>query len=152
MTERHERLPRIGVLWRGDRRAEAPAPRADRGLGALYAAFDRLPVVVELVPFSDDAVGEVREQLLALDGVLVWVNPIQDGQNRGLLDQLLRDVSSRGVWVSAHPDVVLQMGTKAVLPRIPATLAGAATPACTGPWTSSPAPSPSGWGGSGGWS
>lgn len=117
MAERHERLPRIGVLWRGDRRAEAPAPHANRGLGALYAAFDRLPVVVEQVPFSDDAVGEVREQLLALDGVLVWVNPIQDGQNRGLLDQLLRDVSSRGVWVSAHPDVVLQMGTKEVLSR-----------------------------------
>ena len=117
MSEGHERLPRMGVLWRGDRRAEAPAPRADRGLGALYAAFDRLPVVVEQVPYSDDAVGEVREQLLTLDGVLVWVNPIQDGQDRRLLDQLLRDVSSQGVWVSAHPDVVLQMGTKEVLSR-----------------------------------
>lgn len=113
MTDR----PRIGVLWRGDRRAEAPAPRADRGLGALYAAFDRLPVVIEQVPYSDDVAEEVREQLLTLDGVLVWVNPIQDGQDRRILDQLLRDVSTQGVWVSAHPDVVLQMGTKEVLHR-----------------------------------
>lgn len=114
VTEGPER-PRIGVLWRGDRRAEAPAPRADRGLGALYAAFGPLPVAVEQVPYSDDVVEEVRQQLLTLDGVLVWVNPIQDGQDRRLLDQLLRDVSSQGVWVSAHPDVVLQMGTKEVL-------------------------------------
>lgn len=74
-------------------------------------------MVVEQVPYSEDAVGEVREQLLALDGVLVWVNPIQDGQDRRFLDQLLRDVSSRGVWVSANPSLVLQMGTKEVLYR-----------------------------------
>ena len=43
------------------------------------------------------------------------MNPIQDGANRGQLDQLLRDVSARGVWVSAHPDVIGQMGTKEVL-------------------------------------
>lgn len=116
MTDQPD-LPRIGVLWRGDRRVDAPAPRADRGLGALYAAFDRLPVVFEQVPYSDDAEAQVREQLLTLDGVLVWVNPIQDGQDRRILDQLLRDVSSRGVWVSAHPDVILQMGTKEVLHR-----------------------------------
>src|SRR6478609_6382003 len=117
MTEGHQRLPRVGVLWRGDRQAEAPAPRTDRGLGVLYAAFGRLPVVVEQVPFSEDAMVEVREQLLGLDGVLVWVNPIQDGRDRRLLDRLLREVTSKGVWVSAHPDVVLQMGTKEVLYR-----------------------------------
>jgi hypothetical protein len=116
MTDRPD-LPRIGVLWRGDRRAEAPTPRADRGLGALYAAFGQLPVVIEQVPYGDDVAEEVRAQLLTLDGVLVWVNPIQDGRDRRTLDQLLRDVSARGVWVSAHPDVALQMGTKEVLYR-----------------------------------
>jgi hypothetical protein len=29
----------------------------------------------------------------------------------------LRDVAARGVWVSAHPDVVQKMGTKEVLHR-----------------------------------
>ncbi|MGY4419516.1 hypothetical protein ACVWY2_001941 [Bradyrhizobium sp. JR6.1] len=49
--------------------------------------------------------------------MLVWVNPIQDGRSRASLDALLRDVASRGVWVSAHPDVILKMGTKEVLYR-----------------------------------
>ena len=113
----HEPRSRIGVLWRGDVRAKAPAPRADRGLDPLYAAFAHLPVDLELVPYDDQAVDEVRTRLLTLDGVLVWVNPIQDGHDRGRLDQLLREVSSRGVWVSAHPDVALVMGTKEVLYR-----------------------------------
>jgi hypothetical protein len=114
MSQERE-APRIGVLWRGDRRAEAPRP--DRGLGPLFDAFARLPVIIEPVPYSDDAAGEVREQLLALDGVLVWVNPIQDGISRARLDPLLREVSAAGVWVSAHPDVIVQMGTKEVLYR-----------------------------------
>jgi hypothetical protein len=108
---------RIGVLWRGDRRAGAPLPRADRGLGPLYEAFGKLPVVLQPVPYADDAVDEVRGQLLSLDGVLVWVNPIQDGANRALLDPILREAADRGVWVSAHPDVILKMGTKEVLFR-----------------------------------
>lgn len=92
-------------------------PSADRGLGPLYEAFAGLPVAIEPVPYSDHAVDEVREQLLALDGAMVWVNPIQDGANRSLLDPLLREVSADGVWVSAHPDVILQMGTKEILHR-----------------------------------
>jgi hypothetical protein len=32
-----------------------------------------------------------------------------------VLDALLREVSARGVWVSAHPDVIARMGTKEVL-------------------------------------
>jgi hypothetical protein len=114
---RERDVPRVGVLWRGDRRADAPLPRADRGLGPLYDAFAAWPVVLEPVPYSDDAVDEVREQLLRLDGVLVWVNPIQDGATRALLDPVLREVSAAGVWMSAHPDVILQMGTKEVLYR-----------------------------------
>jgi len=28
---------------------------------------------------------------------------------------MLREVAAKGVWVSAHPDVILKMGTKEVL-------------------------------------
>jgi hypothetical protein len=107
---------RIGLLYRGERHAELPAT-PNHPLGPLVEAFERLSVATESVVFADDAVDEVRQQLLALDGVLVWVNPIQDGVNRAHLDALLREVSSRGVWVSAHPDVILKMGTKEVLFR-----------------------------------
>ena len=54
---------------------------------------------------------------LAVDGVLVWVDPIHQGQTRSVLDAMLRDVASRGPWVSAHPDVILKMGVKEVLHR-----------------------------------
>ena len=84
-------------------------------LGPLFEAFAELNVATERVVYEDDSIDDVRAQLIGLDGVLVWVNPIQDGANRRLLDGLLRDVSSRGVWVSAHPDVIARMGTKEVL-------------------------------------
>ena len=59
----------------------------------------------------------MQAQLATFDGVLVWVNPIHEGRNRAKLDALLREVAARGVWVSAHPDVILKMGTKEVLHR-----------------------------------
>jgi hypothetical protein len=49
--------------------------------------------------------------------VLVWVNPIHQGRNRTNLDALLREVAARGAWVSAHPDVIIEMGSKEVLHR-----------------------------------
>ena len=106
---------RIGILWRGDRNVGSPSPRPDRQLGPLFDAFDRLGVEVVLVPFTDDAVNEVRQELLTCDGVLAWVNPIQDGANRAQVDAVLRDAAAAGVFVSAHPDVILKLGTKAVL-------------------------------------
>src|SRR4029077_21123667 len=60
---------------------------------------------------------EVREQLLAVDGVLVWVDPLHEGKTRTVLDAMLRDVALRGPWVSAHPDVILKMGVKEVFHR-----------------------------------
>jgi hypothetical protein len=66
-------------------------------LGQLFDALAELNVATERVVYSDDSVDEVRDQLLGLDGVLVWVNPIQDGANRAQLDELLRKVASRGV-------------------------------------------------------
>jgi hypothetical protein len=108
---------KIGLLWRGDRAADPFSnPRAAR-LKPLIAALQRLNVVAESVVYQDDALESVRDQLLGLDGVLVWVNPIQDGANRSQLDALLREVAANGAWVSAHPDVMLRLGTKEVLYR-----------------------------------
>jgi hypothetical protein len=81
----------------------------------MFAAFAALGVRAEPVVYSDDSVDAVRDQLLELDGVLVWVNPIEQGLDRSQLDPLLREVAAAGVWVSAHPDVILKMATKEVL-------------------------------------
>jgi hypothetical protein len=67
--------------------------------------------------YNDDIPEEVRAQLLKADGVLVWVDPIHEGRTREVLDQMLRDVATRGPWVSAHPDVIIKMGVKEVLYR-----------------------------------
>jgi hypothetical protein len=112
-----EHVGKIGLLWRGDRTADPFSnPRAER-LKPLAAAIQRLGVTTEPVVYQDDALDSVREQFLGLDGVMVWVNPIQDGANRSLLDALLREVAANGAWVSAHPEVILTLGTKEVLYR-----------------------------------
>src|SRR5215468_10198621 len=69
------------------------------------------------VPFADDLAEKIRAELLDVDGVLVWVNPIQSGRDRTVLNALLADVSSKGVFVSAHSEVIAKMGTKEVLYR-----------------------------------
>jgi hypothetical protein len=110
-------MPRVGLLWR----AEWDPPEAERSivecckLREMFRAFQALGVAAEPVVYSDDTVDVVRDQLLRLDGVLVWVNPTEQGLDRSKLDPLLREVADAGVWVSAHPDVILRMATKQVL-------------------------------------
>jgi hypothetical protein len=49
------------------------------------------------------------------DAVLVWINPMEPGLDRGALDSLLRKLADDGILVSAHPDAILGIGTKNVL-------------------------------------
>jgi hypothetical protein len=107
----------LGILWRGNRDARNQATAENNRLRPVFEALAGLDVAAEPVVYSDEFVEEVRNQLQQLDGILVWVDPITDGQNRSRLDALLREVASTGVWVSAHPDVILKMGTKEVLFR-----------------------------------
>ena len=110
-------MARVGLLWRQEwdpPRVDGPVRESCR-LHGVFASFADLGVEAEPVIYADDRVAEVRDQLLGLDGVLVWVNPIQAGLDRSKLDPLLREVASEGVWVSAHPDVITRMATKRVL-------------------------------------
>ncbi len=109
--------PRVALLWRGDREARAAATPENSRLRAVFEALAAAGVAAEPAVYSEEAIGEVRDQLLGMNGVLVWVDPISGGQDRSRLDALLRDVSAHGVWVSAHPDVILEMGVKEVLYR-----------------------------------
>jgi hypothetical protein len=108
---------RVGLLWRAewDRPNEDGPIIESSKLRGVFAAFAALGVHAEPVIYSDSTVDDVRERLLALDGVLVWVNPIEQGLDRSTLDPLLSEVADAGVWVSAHPGVILKMGTKEVL-------------------------------------
>src|SRR5215472_13234632 len=111
------RLGRIAILWRGDETARRSVTLEASRFKAVFAALADVGVDAEPVVYEDDVLDAVRAQLATLDGVLVWVNPIHEGRNRTNLDALLREVAARGIWVSAHPDVILKMGTKEVLHR-----------------------------------
>jgi hypothetical protein len=110
-------IGRVGILWRGDEaERQSVSPETGR-FKAMFAALADVGVNAKPVVYEDDVLDEVRAQLVTFDGVLVWVNPIHEGRNRVKLDALLREIAARGVWVSAHPDVILKMGTKEVLYR-----------------------------------
>jgi hypothetical protein len=111
------RLGRIAILWRGDRAARRGATRETSRFKAVFAALADAGVDAEPVVYEDDVRDAVRARLATLDGVLVWVDPIHQGRDRAKLDAMLREVAACGVWVSAHPDVILKMGTKEVLHR-----------------------------------
>ena len=108
-------LGRVAILWRGDAAARGSATPHTSRFMAVFAALADIGVDAEPVVYEDDVLDAVRAQLATFDGVLVWVNPIHEGRNRAKLDALLREIAARGIWVSAHPDVILKMGTKEVL-------------------------------------
>jgi hypothetical protein len=107
----------VAVLWRGDRETRRNATPANNRFVRVFEALAALGIRAEPAVYADDMAHEVQEQLLKLDGVLVWVNPLAEGQNRLVLDTMLRDVAAKGIFVSTHPDVILKMGVKEVLYR-----------------------------------
>jgi len=108
---------KIAILWRGDAEARRTATPANNRFFRIFEELAAIGVEAQPVVYADDIAEDVRAQLLAADGVLVWVDPIHQGLTRTRLDALLRDVAAQGPWVSAHPDVILKMGVKEVLYR-----------------------------------
>lgn len=111
------RSSRIAILWRGDRAARHAATPQNNRFYRVFEELAALGIDAEPAVYDEDFADEVRKQLLAADGALVWVDPLHLGKTRAALDPLLRDVAASGTWVSAHPDTILKMGTKEVLYR-----------------------------------
>jgi hypothetical protein len=108
---------RVAIVCPGNREARRVATRESSRFADLFRAFAAKRIHAELAVYHDDFCEEVRAQLVHVDGVLVWVNPIEGGQDRSTLDAMLREVAAAGIFVSAHPDVILKLGTKEVLYR-----------------------------------
>jgi hypothetical protein len=113
----HSKPYKVAILWRGDAEARRNATPQTNRFHRVFEHLAALGIHAEPAVYDEEFADDVREQLLAADGVLVWVDPIHQGKNRAALDPLLGDVASRGPWVSAHPDVILKMGVKEVLHR-----------------------------------
>jgi hypothetical protein len=108
---------KVAILCRGDAAARRDATPQNSRFVRVFEALASTGMEAVPVVYDETFADAVRDQLLAVDGVLVWVDPIHQGKTRAALDPLLREVSAQGPWVSAHPDVILKMGVKEVLYR-----------------------------------
>lgn len=110
-----EQPVRIAIVYPGDYETRKTATADNNRFSQLFHALAELGVRAEPAVYHPDFWEEVYQQLLRVDGVLVWVNPIQDGHDRTVLDSMLRKIAGAGIFVSAHPDIIMKMGTKEVL-------------------------------------
>ena len=106
---------RIALVFRGDDAMRTATSVEGSRLGPVTDGLASVGLAAEPAVFGEAWADEVREQLLGVAGALVWVDPVTGSDDRSVLDALLREVSVAGVFVSAHPDVILRMGTKEVL-------------------------------------
>jgi hypothetical protein len=104
--------PRVAILSPRERDAQAPQ---NTRFAKVHEALNVHGMRVESALYHDDLCAAVRSQIMRVDGVLVWFNPDEGGRDRSMLDAMLREVVRAGVFVSAHPDVILKLGTKEVL-------------------------------------
>jgi hypothetical protein len=109
--------PRVAILFPADTKLQLATGLGQSRFAETAAALREAGLDVVGAPYADAIAGHVREHLSDIDGVLVWFNPIEGGRDRTRLNALLRDVASRGAFVSAHPDVIDRIGTKEVLYR-----------------------------------
>jgi hypothetical protein len=109
--------PTIAILWRGDDAARQDATPHNNRFVRVFEALAASGIEARPVVYDETFPDAVRNELLTVDGVLVWVDPIHQGKTRAALDPMLREIAAKGPWVSAHPDVILKMGVKEVLYR-----------------------------------
>jgi hypothetical protein len=111
----HENYGRVAILYPGDDEIRRNATPTNNRFAPLFSAFAARNIDAEPAVYHDNFCNIVREQLMQVDAILVWVNPIEGGRDRSMLDSMLREVAEAGVFVSAHPDIILKLGTKEVL-------------------------------------
>jgi hypothetical protein len=81
----------------------------------LALAFTEAGFTVQSVLYNDTNAVQLAIDLLKFDAVLVWVNPVEQGNDRKRLDAMLAEISAKGCFVSTHPDTIIKMGTKEIL-------------------------------------
>lgn len=116
-TRSGNRGDRVGLLVRRSRAAPDQPTRTEERLVAIAAVLSHVGLAAEIVPFSEERASEVRRHVMDLAACLVWINPLQDGRDRRVVNALIAEAATAGVRVSAHPDVIHAIGTKEVLYR-----------------------------------
>lgn len=104
----------VALLIYGDSQSARNALLEEK-YSSLALEFRAQGFTVTSVLYHDVDAGRLSSDLLAYDAVLVWVNPIEQGNDRSALDSLLRTIAEKGCFVSTHPDTIAKIGTKDVL-------------------------------------
>ncbi|GGF49888.1 Cj0069 family protein [Echinicola rosea] len=104
----------VGLMIYGDTNSTKNALTEDK-YKTLANSLSEAGFNVESVLYNDAVASHLEGELSRFSAVLVWVNPIEQGNDRSRLDAVLRNLSERGVFISTHPDVILKIGTKKVL-------------------------------------
>ena len=81
---------KVALLWAGDPATRHTIKLEETRLSGIADALRQVGIAAEPAVYADEVVDEVRDQLLRVDGVLVWVDPIVRGRDRSILDALLR--------------------------------------------------------------
>ena len=80
----------VAIVYPADAN-DRTSPKLDHSrLAATATALRAAGLEVIGVPYADETVEQVRAQLLRVDGVLVWVNPMEQGRDRSVLNAMLR--------------------------------------------------------------
>jgi hypothetical protein len=108
---------RVAIVFPADPERRQKTRLEESRFARTAAALAEKGMSVEGASYVADDVDGLREQLMRVDGVLVWINPIVEGRDRTDLNKALAEVAASGVFVSAHPNVIAKMGTKDVLFR-----------------------------------
>jgi hypothetical protein len=106
--------PTVGILLYGSGGQLRDAP-TEENYRHLARRFIEQGWALHTLTYHDTRRDVVRNEAISCDAVLVWINPIEPGLDRSSLDSFLRELSFSGVLVSAHPEVILKIGTKDVL-------------------------------------
>ncbi len=104
----------IAILLYGEINSGRNALIEDKYRG-LALAFSEKGFRVDSVIYNDLMTDQLAKELLLYNAILVWVNPIEQGNDRKKLDTLLMELSQKGCFVSSHPEVIIKIGTKDIL-------------------------------------
>ena len=109
-----ERKYRVAVMFAGDPSTRATVKLEETRFGNIAKALRDVGLDVEAASYADEVADEVREQLLRVDGVLVWVDPVRKDGNRAKLDPILRDVASDSPLDTTTIDIVVPIESEAL--------------------------------------
>ena len=107
----------IALILYGDSNSNRNAFSDDNFKG-LAESLSESGFHVESVLYHYSKAKQLEKELERFTAVLSWVNPkerMERGSDNLNLDDILFNISKKGVYVSTHPEIILKIGTKRVL-------------------------------------